>query len=564
MDTSQKDMFGPQALDTEIGPSHRYMQSEPCLILGTNFPNQNSNDTSFLPSGDPSGLDLDCVRHTSNSFYSNHYSHHPQAIPCSELNRTPTSFLQSINNRPYVIHSTAHSVFPGPLNSSSHLASSSSSGTFGPGIHQYARPTDLVDTGRGSCKRKSEEAPIGSCYPASAPTSSSSSGANTNFCQHQSEDPSRTVRGVRDLSLVNQPEHAENSSAPVLRGSQRSVRSRSGGIRACTDRVLAFHSQFVQGNHMDHSPPSGGDGPVAQLSSNADGGNSSWSRFPVPPGLHRRMLASSGVNVSGGHPDNANVITHGYQGPLFGRIPTIVWHTTPVHHLPSQAMQPIIGDGGYRFYAPVLTPPAPPNRESTNPHLHQNMQNTARGGLQIAPARYMQVLQPSAERIPRTQRRISYEQGPRFPRNNNHMHFAMLSSQNLAMLDFSGLYDSGELVDQYRDMRLDIDDMSYEELLALEERIGNVKTGLSEESISKCMKVRKHVSCSCSSACNGCRSITSESGTCIICQEEYKAGEEIGSMQCGHDYHAACIRQWLLIKNLCPICKVNALTADEK
>lgn len=57
-----------------------------------------------------------------------------------------------------------------------------------------------------------------------------------------------------------------------------------------------------------------------------------------------------------------------------------------------------------------------------------------------------------------------------------------------------------------------------QELLALEERIGNVKTGLSEESISKCMKVRKHVYCSCSSACNGCRSITSESGTCIICQ----------------------------------------------
>ncbi|XP_031490994.1 probable E3 ubiquitin-protein ligase ZFP1 [Nymphaea colorata] len=564
MDTSQKDMFSPQALDTEIGPSHRYIQSEPCMILGTNFPNQNSNNTSLLPSGDPSGLDLDYVRHANNSFYSNHYSHHPQTIPCSELSRTPTSFLQNINNRPYVIHTTAHSVFPSPLNPSSHLASSSSSGAFGAGMHHYPRSTDLVDTGRGSCKRKSEEAPLGSCYPVGAPSSSSSSGANTNFCQHQSEDPSGTIRGVCNLASINQSEHMQNSNAAVSGGSQRSVRSRSGSIRACTDQVIEFHSQFLQGNHMDQSPPSGSDGAVAQLSSNGDGGNSSWSRLPVPPGLHRRMFASSGVSASGGHADIGNVVTQGYQGPLFGRIPTIVWHTSPMHHLPPHAMQPIIGDNGYRFYAPVLTPPAPPNRESTNPHLHQNMQNTARGGVQIAPARYMQVLQPSGERIPRTQRRTSYEQTPRFPRNNNHMRFAMLSSQNLAMLDFSGFYDSGELVDQYRDMRLDIDNMSYEELLALEERIGNVKTGLSEESISKCMKIRKHVSCECSSRCNGCRSMTSESGRCIICQEEYKAEDEIGSLQCGHDYHAACIKQWLLIKNLCPICKVNALTADEK
>ncbi|GKE52932.1 hypothetical protein Tco_1488088, partial [Tanacetum coccineum] len=37
------------------------------------------------------------------------------------------------------------------------------------------------------------------------------------------------------------------------------------------------------------------------------------------------------------------------------------------------------------------------------------------------------------------------------------------------------------------------DNMSYEELLALEERIGNVNTGLTEENISMCMKQNIYV-----------------------------------------------------------------------
>nr|DAD45787.1 TPA_asm: hypothetical protein HUJ06_004017 [Nelumbo nucifera] len=42
--------------------------------------------------------------------------------------------------------------------------------------------------------------------------------------------------------------------------------------------------------------------------------------------------------------------------------------------------------------------------------------------------------------------------------------------------------------DQHRDMRLDIDNMSYEELLALEEKMGTVSTALTEEELSKCLK----------------------------------------------------------------------------
>ncbi|XP_057760037.1 probable E3 ubiquitin-protein ligase HIP1 [Arachis stenosperma] len=47
---------------------------------------------------------------------------------------------------------------------------------------------------------------------------------------------------------------------------------------------------------------------------------------------------------------------------------------------------------------------------------------------------------------------------------------------------------------------------------------------------------------------------------CGICLEDYVHGEELGRLDCAHKYHLSCIRQWLLIKNRCPVCKKMALT----
>ncbi|KHN04492.1 E3 ubiquitin ligase BIG BROTHER-related [Glycine soja] len=104
--------------------------------------------------------------------------------------------------------------------------------------------------------------------------------------------------------------------------------------------------------------------------------------------------------------------------------------------------------------------------------------------------------------------------------------------------------------DRHRDMRLDVDNMSYEELLALEERIGNVSTGLSEETLSKLLKQRKH------SVEKGSET---DAEPCCVCQEDYGDGNDIGTLDCGHDFHSSCIKQWLMQKNLCPICKTTGL-----
>lgn len=42
-------------------------------------------------------------------------------------------------------------------------------------------------------------------------------------------------------------------------------------------------------------------------------------------------------------------------------------------------------------------------------------------------------------------------------------------------------------------------------------------------------------------------------------QEEYVVGESIGTLDCGHDFHSHCIKQWLRQKNTCPICKMTGI-----
>ncbi|OMO74097.1 Zinc finger, RING-type [Corchorus capsularis] len=108
-----------------------------------------------------------------------------------------------------------------------------------------------------------------------------------------------------------------------------------------------------------------------------------------------------------------------------------------------------------------------------------------------------------------------------------------------------------ETHDRHRDMRLDVDNMSYEELLALEEQIGDVNTGLSEETIMKLMKQQKYSSTTTESP--------QDLEPCCICQEEYADGDDTGALDCGHNFHINCIKQWLMLKNLCPICKTTAL-----
>ncbi|GLU20035.1 hypothetical protein SLE2022_362530 [Rubroshorea leprosula] len=109
--------------------------------------------------------------------------------------------------------------------------------------------------------------------------------------------------------------------------------------------------------------------------------------------------------------------------------------------------------------------------------------------------------------------------------------------------------------DENDDMRLDVDNMTYEELLALEEQIGNVPTGLSDETILA--RLRRQIYQPVETGPGECE-------PCCVCQEDFVEGEELGRLDCGHEYHFSCIKQWLNTKNTCPICKTTGRMADTR
>ncbi|XP_062206452.1 probable E3 ubiquitin-protein ligase ZFP1 isoform X2 [Phragmites australis] len=145
----------------------------------------------------------------------------------------------------------------------------------------------------------------------------------------------------------------------------------------------------------------------------------------------------------------------------------------------------------------------------------------------------------------------------------NHRNIRIVPPEHSTIMDFSRLYEVSNVVDEHRDMRLDIDSMSYEELLALEERIGDVNTGLTKNHILNKLRTSLYVPGTSSMADQSSKS-SLENDACIICQEEYQVKDCIGTLDCGHRYHAECVKQWLTVKNLCPICKTTALSADRR
>ncbi|KAJ1264089.1 hypothetical protein BS78_09G235600 [Paspalum vaginatum] len=182
-------------------------------------------------------------------------------------------------------------------------------------------------------------------------------------------------------------------------------------------------------------------------------------------------------------------------------------------------------------------------------------------------------LNPSAAGLPLDTRMLS------FPFNSEHtfghpMHPPLINQvddgalrtlpyQNATVTDHSRIYEAEHVIDEHRDMRLDVDNMTYEELVALEEQIGDVNTGLTESYIQENLRSTLFIP-GAGGLSDQFSDLSLENDACIICQEEYEAKELIGTLECGHRYHVACIKQWLMMKNLCPICKTTALSSDRR
>jgi len=92
---------------------------------------------------------------------------------------------------------------------------------------------------------------------------------------------------------------------------------------------------------------------------------------------------------------------------------------------------------------------------------------------------------------------------------------------------------------------INLDTMTYEQLLQLEDKIGYVSKGLKPEQIKKIPKSTYT------------KKIGVKDEDCPICLYEFDDGCSLKALPCSsaHKFHSTCIKKWLGSEKTCPICK---------
>ena len=120
------------------------------------------------------------------------------------------------------------------------------------------------------------------------------------------------------------------------------------------------------------------------------------------------------------------------------------------------------------------------------------------------------------------------------PRSNNYINNFMNYNGN----DESKIEQ--DIIDQ---LYPDPDKMTYEQLLELEENVGSVSKGLTKNQIKKIPKIKYNKN-----------RFGKDDNKCVVCQYEFKNGEEVTKLSCGHLFHSECVDTWLSKNKVCPMC----------
>ncbi|CAK9324315.1 unnamed protein product [Citrullus colocynthis] len=528
-----------QMVDLEMDrQGQNYLHAEPSIILpGTaNFP-QHSMHSMVTPNPEahylPDPYDGSML-HGLNQ-YSSVQHHHSLGLSTA----APGNYYYS-----YITPPSSNGLLPAPLNHNvtDQLPSSSNYGVIQNSSDGYGRNTYFVDEISDPRKRKITEGIPGNVQHLNGLASTSSSVHLSN---------SRLPDEVAMVEASSFPPPQSRWSGP-----RTGVRAGSSGTRR--DSLLPpDHNHSTLGNNRgQHLQPANSTFWLDQhLQANCGNGSaSSWNQTSTAPFMH-------GTNTNGGLLETMNLGVHRYHETAGNRNSRNIQHPSVnhghhIHNHPSAVVQRIRGHN-FQFYPQVTAAsygfPLNSSYGTMNPH---SMEIGRRQPGAVAPTGH------GLHRIPRVSVAADTT-----TRHHNIPQLRFLQADEVALLEIPDLYEVGNLVDHHRDMRLDIEDMSYEELLALGERIGNVSTGLTEEIIKTQLKTRSYVASA--TVVNleeeeESSSLDQDADYCIICQDHYQNREKVGTLDCGHEYHASCLKKWLLVKNVCPICKSEALVTDRK
>ncbi|XP_078325705.1 uncharacterized protein LOC111122894 [Crassostrea virginica] len=95
----------------------------------------------------------------------------------------------------------------------------------------------------------------------------------------------------------------------------------------------------------------------------------------------------------------------------------------------------------------------------------------------------------------------------------------------------------------------DVDPNDYESLWELAERIGEVKNRGMEKKEIDSLPVKTF------SSKTKLFTEDHEGPGCRVCLSSFRSGDKLCTLPCKHDYHAACVKEWLKRNASCPICR---------
>ncbi|KAJ8755041.1 hypothetical protein K2173_016508 [Erythroxylum novogranatense] len=536
-----------QMMDIEMNQRSRgYLRPEPCIFLG-GLPNLPQPDiqTIITTTGNTTNLSShnrpEC--YDGAMFYGvpqyqgvQHHSHHHPPNPDLGVASGPNFYV------PYMAQPSG---IPQNHRSCDQLSSSSSYGVIGvPADHH-------IDNVRGAYKRKNADCNLGNFQYCNAFLSSGTSVSPVN---------ARHPDGIAlvDAASFTLPQYGGNGSPSVREvEAHRSTRNRLGAS-GLTPLLAQNQNHLMHRNYVGQRfHPAGSIWLDQQFSNNSnDAAASAWTQSLSLPFIHGNNVMGGSLETRGTGPQRYHESTSNRSNPSFLRpsAVNIQRHGYGYFSHPTQAVR------GHNINIHPQVPAASYSVPTSYASQAQSTVNTSQDASDTG-FRHVGSVQQSGLRIYR-----SHHEGVLSDTPQSHLYFPsmrIMPTNGVALLDLPEYYEV-ENYDDHREMRLDIEDMSYEELLALGEQIGNVNTGLSEEAIRSQLKTRIHVSSSVLINLEEPASLDQEQDYCIICQEEYKSEEKIGTLYCGHEYHADCLKKWLLVKNVCPVCKSEALTVERK
>ncbi|KAE8821657.1 E3 ubiquitin ligase BIG BROTHER-related protein [Hordeum vulgare] len=469
----------PQVIDLESERGHPHVHSESLIHNGNDLSDQGGQYTVRVV-GNATNAGL-----SDTQGYYNMSMNHPH---------------QPVHNSPPNLGVDSGFVFPSsmynPCMSTSMNRYVSHAQSFGLPLNQVVlgsidgstRNENVSETARGFIKRKNATA--GSCHVNGFASSGSSSHTSQNPT-HRPWDPSFESNVFPNVTPFNPSEYHNHSTWPSVEGS--SITGTNGFNSMAAHPESAQHGNYTfQSSHASQCFQPASTTWVSQAATGIAEGVPQWTYINAISSVPGRF-AHSGVTeiVNGGF--------HEYQnGPSTisqGHLP--YFHQHAVHSM--QAHNPL-------DHTQVQVPY---QQGHNNGVLHTGV-NHSGNRFHLGPR--------TPGLFSNSERSFGPPQHPFLVNPVNHRNIRILPPlQRGAIMDFSGLYEGSNVVDEHRDMRLDIDSMTYEELLALEEHIGDVNTGLAKSHIVDKLKTSLYApGATCMS--NQSSESSTESEACIICQ----------------------------------------------